>query len=136
MRADELGRRKPSTLFYDRALSISKLRYHQNHRPKDQRTHAKNLQIVQVNAINLYLIPLIYNAASLGIDYCLRSASFVCRCMVDVICVIFIELGSIFRLCWPPKCDRYFSYCGYQKSVFFRTRFFIRPEPRHMSDNT
>ena len=57
----------------------------------------KNLQIVQVNAINPFLIPSIYNAASLGIDCCLRSASFVCRRMVDVISVIFIELGSIFR---------------------------------------
>ncbi len=41
MCADELGRRKPTTLFFDRALSTSKLRYHQNHRPKDQPTHAK-----------------------------------------------------------------------------------------------
>ncbi len=41
--------------------------------------------------------PLIYNAASLGIDCFLRSASFVFCRMVDVISVIFIELGSIFR---------------------------------------
>jgi hypothetical protein len=57
----------------------------------------KILQIVQVNAIILYPIPLIYNTASLGIDCCLRSASFVFRRMMDVICVIFIELGSIFQ---------------------------------------
>jgi hypothetical protein len=57
----------------------------------------KNLQIVQVNAINLYPIPLIYNAASLGINCGLRSGSFVFRRMVDMICVIFIGLGLIFQ---------------------------------------
>jgi hypothetical protein len=41
MRHDELGRRTPTTVFFDQALSTSKLRYHRNHRPKDQRTHAK-----------------------------------------------------------------------------------------------
>jgi hypothetical protein len=42
MRADELGRRKPSTLFYDRALSISKLRYHQT---IDQKTSVRTQKI-------------------------------------------------------------------------------------------
>jgi hypothetical protein len=58
----------------------------------------KNLQIVQVNAINPFPIPSIYNAASLGIDCCLRSTSFVFCRVVDVICVIFIGSGSIFKL--------------------------------------
>jgi hypothetical protein len=42
MRADELGRRKPSTLFYDRAFSISKLRYHQT---IDQKTSVRTQKI-------------------------------------------------------------------------------------------
>jgi hypothetical protein len=41
MRADEHGRHTPTTLFFDRDVSTSKLRYHQNHQPKDQCTHAK-----------------------------------------------------------------------------------------------
>ncbi len=58
----------------------------------------KNLQIVQVNAINPFPIPSINNAASLGINCCLWSASFVFRRVVDAICVIFIRSGLIFRL--------------------------------------
>ena len=58
----------------------------------------KNLQIVQVNALNPFPIPSMYNAASLGIDCCLRSASFVFRRVVDVICVFFIGSGLIFQL--------------------------------------
>ncbi len=41
MHANELGRRTPTTVFFDQALLTSKPRYHQNHQPKDQRTHAK-----------------------------------------------------------------------------------------------
>jgi hypothetical protein len=59
---------------------------------------SKNLQIVQVNAINPFPIPSIYNAASLGIDCCLRSMSFVFRREVGVICIIFIGSGLIFWL--------------------------------------
>ena len=33
MRADELGRRTPITVFFDRALSTSKLCYHRKHQP-------------------------------------------------------------------------------------------------------
>jgi hypothetical protein len=60
----------------------------------------KNLQKVQVNAINPSPIPSIYNAASLGIDCCLRSVSFIFCHVVDVISVIFIGSGLIFRLFW------------------------------------
>ena len=41
MRANELGRHTPTTVFFDQAFSTRKLRCHQNHQPKDQRTHAK-----------------------------------------------------------------------------------------------
>jgi hypothetical protein len=87
----------------------------------------KNLQIDQVNAINPFPNSSIYNAASLGIECCLQSLTFVFRHVVDVICVIFISLGSIFQLfldfttaidiihtadtiglCLPLECDCHF----------------------------
>ena len=97
MRPDELGRRTPTTVFFDRALSTSKLRYHRNHQPKDQRTHAKSSKCLG-KCYKPISYSWIYNASSLGIDCCLRSVSLVFCHVVDVICVISIGSGLIFRL--------------------------------------
>ena len=49
----------------------------------------KHLQIVQVNAINPFPIPLVYNAALLNIHCCMRGALFLFCHVVSAICVIF-----------------------------------------------
>ena len=76
----------------------------------------KNLQIVQVNAINPFPIPLIYNAASLGIDCCLRIALHGWRDMhyfYRIGFLVFTNVIDTFHtvdtigLCLPFKRDCY-----------------------------
>ncbi len=58
----------------------SKLCYHHKLRPKDQRTHAKNLQTPQVNAIK----PFHYIDVSFGVIFVLANASFLHHGIMNV----------------------------------------------------
>ena len=95
-----------------------------------------NLQKIQVNAINPFPISLIYNAASLGIDCCLQSASFVFRRVMDVIWAIFIIPGLIFRLFWSLLLWS-ISFILWVPLVFafFLNKIVIFLKPRHMSNH-
>ncbi len=72
----------------------------------------------------------------IGIDYCLRSTSFVFRRVVDVICVIFFVSGSIFRLFWSLQLWS-ISFIPWIPLIyaFFLNVIVILLKPRHMSDH-
>jgi hypothetical protein len=133
MRADELGRRTPTTVFFDWALSTSKLRYHQNHQPKDQCTHAKKSP---GKCYNPFPIPSIYNAASLEsiIAWEVRHLSFVA--WWTWYASFFIVLGLIFQLFWSLQLwlISLIPWIPLVYAVFLNV-IVILLKPRHMSDH-
>jgi hypothetical protein len=117
MRPDELGRRTPTTVFFDRALLTSKLRYHRNHQTKDQRTHAKSSK-----SLGKCYKPISYSmdiqCYIIGHRLLLtkRVIGLLSRGGRDMRYFYWFGLDIPTNFCLH-NCDRYLSYHGYHWSM-------------------